>query len=202
MPGGAQAQEDIGALGEAVSVRRDAPAGPELQLAQPSFMGCSVVIVPPTNNDFEQQVVELVNDHRASIGKPPLKRVSLLDQTARYHSCDMRDDDYFRHDTHDRVNGQLVQVCSFSQRVGGHYTNWAAIGENIAAGYVTPADVMQGWLDSTGHRANIEDHLFWEIGVGYCSGGSWWRYWTQNFGRRWNAYPLVIQREYSRTATP
>ncbi len=198
----ARAQEGIGALGEAINVQRDALARPELQPAQPSFMGCSVVVLPPTNNDFEQQVVELVNDHRASIGKPPLKRVPLLDQTARYHSCDMRDDDYFNHDTYDRVNGQLMQVCDFSQRVGGHYTNRATLGENIAAGYATPASVMQGWLNSPGHRGNIEHHWFWEIGVGYCGGGSWWHYWTQNFGRRFGVYPLVIQREYSRTATP
>ncbi|MCS7061876.1 MAG: CAP domain-containing protein [Anaerolineae bacterium] len=184
-------------IGEAVTATADAPA-----VRQPHFTGCTVVTFSSTHPDFEQQVVERVNDHRASIGLPPLKRVSLLDEAARYHARDMRDDDYFGHDTFDRLNGQLTAVCGFSQRVGSHYTNWMALGENIAGGYANPTAVMNAWLNSSGHRANIESTDRWEIGVGYVAGGYYGHYWTQDFGRRANVYPLVIQREYSRTATP
>lgn len=192
----ARAAED-GPLGEAVATWRDAPA-----TVQPLYTGCTVVVFAPTNWDFEQQVVERVNDHRASIGRPPLKRVTVLDEVARYHSRDMRDDDYFNHKTYDRVNGALTLVCDTFVRIGNYYTNALNMAENIAAGYNSPASVMAGWLDSAGHRANIESPNYWEIGVGYEAGGTYWHYWTQDFGRRANTYPLVIQREYSRTATP
>ncbi|WP_206156796.1 CAP domain-containing protein [Candidatus Roseilinea sp. NK_OTU-006] len=184
-------------IGEPVSIQYDASTA-----ARPLFSGCSPITVPPANADFEQQVVEQVNDHRASIGRPRLKRVASLDLAARYHAHDMRDDDYFAHTSYDRVNGQLVVACSTRQRIEGFYPNWNWIGENIAAGYFTPSEVMEGWLDSPGHRSNIEFAEFWEIGVGYAAGGSYYHYWVQNFGRRQDVYPLVIQREYSRTATP
>lgn len=190
------AAED-GNLGEAVTIRRDEP-----MVWQSLYTGCTVVVFAPANPDFEQQVVERVNDHRATLGRPPLKRVTVLDEVGRYHSRDMRDDNYFSHDTYDRVNGALTQVCQWSARIGNHYPNWLALGENIAAGYANPASVMNGWLNSSGHRANIESPDYWELGVGYEAGGYWAHYWTQDFGRRANVYPLVIQREYSRTATP
>ncbi|GIV84868.1 MAG: hypothetical protein KatS3mg052_1875 [Candidatus Roseilinea sp.] len=184
-------------IGEPVSVEYDASTA-----AQPLFSGCSPITVTPANADFEQQVVERVNDHRASIGRPPLKRVAPLELAARYHAHDMRDDDYFAHDSYDRVNGQLVVACWTWQRIGNFYLNWTYIGENIAAGYSTPSEVMAAWLGSSGHRGNIESVEFWELGVGYAAGGSYYHYWVQNFGRRQDVYPLVIQREYSRTATP
>lgn len=176
---------------------------PSEPLFQPTFSGCTVQGFPPVNPDFEQQVVELVNDHRASVGRPPLKRVNLLDEVARYHARDMKEDDYFSHDTQDRVNNALQFVCSWNTRIDSHYPNRTFIGENIAAGYTTPQAVMTGWLNSTGHRSNIESPNYWEIGVGYDAlGGAYGRYWVQNFGRRSNIYPLVINREYSRTASP
>lgn len=170
---------------------------------QPAFSGCNVQVFAPVNPDFEQQVVERVNNHRASLGRPPLKRVDLLDQTARYHARDMREDDYFSHSTYDRVGGGLQLVCDFGTRVGSHYLQWNRIGENIAAGYPSPQAVMNAWLNSAGHRANIESTNYQEIGVGYDAlGGAYGRYWVQNFGRRANVYPLVINNEYSRTTSP
>jgi len=186
-------------IGEpALFEQADAPAA-----LGPAFTGCTPVNVAPINWDFEQQVVELVNDHRASINRPPLKRVNQLDAAARYHACDMRDDDYFSHDSKDWNGGSHITVCSWSQRINNFYTNDQSLGENIAAGYSSPQTVMNSWLNSPGHRNNIESSYYAEIGVGYCApGGSYGRYWVQNFGRRFDEYPLIIQREYSRTATP
>ena len=178
------------------------PAHTPSQLG-PAFTGCTPVSVPPINWDFEQRVVELVNDHRASVGRPPLKRVNQLDAAARYHACDMRDDDYLDHDSKDWQGSAHVVVCTWAQRIQNFYTNWQTMGENISAGYTSPQSVMNTWLNSPGHRNNIESSSFREIGVGYCApGGYYGRYWVQNFGSRFNEHPLVVQREYSRTATP
>ena len=96
-----------------------------------------------------------------------------------------------------------------------------AAAENILAGHGTPASAMAGWMASDRHRTNILDTGMREIGVGFvvdtreagnvtvdldsnCSGdsfdqGPFQEYWTQNFGRRNGAYPLVIDREASST---
>jgi uncharacterized protein YkwD len=180
-----------------------AAANRSLAPARAKPASCSAVEMPPINWDFEQRVVELVNDHRASIGQPPLKRVAPLDAAARYHACDMRDDSYFDHDSFDRHGDALVFACDTWQRIRNFYTRYRAMGENIAAGQESPEEVMGDWLSSDGHRRNIESPLFTEIGVGYCApGGEYTHYWVQNFGRRTNEHPLIIQRDYARTDTP
>ncbi len=75
------------------------------------------------------------------------------------------------------------------------------MGENIAAGYSTPQEVMNGWMNSTGHRNNILSTNNWEIGVGYASvnGSDYGRYWTQDFGERNGVYPLIINRDAAST---
>jgi hypothetical protein len=72
------------------------------------------------------------------------------------------------------------------------------LGENIAWGYTTPQGVMNGWMNSQGHRNNILNSEFWEIGVGYYDGN----YWVQDFGRRSGVYPLVINNEAAQTDSP
>ena len=66
------------------------------------------------------------------------------------------------------------------------YTGWTYMGENIAAGYATPAAVMAGWMNSPGHRANILEPGFRDIGVGYAyvPGSTYGYYWVQDFGSR------------------
>jgi len=186
-------------IGEpALFEQADAPAA-----LGPAFTGCTPVNVAPINWDFEQQVVELVNDHRASINRPPLKRVNQLDAAARYHACDMRDDGYFDHDSFDRQGDALVFACDTWQRIRNFYTRYRALGENIAAGQESPEEVVSDWLSSEGHRRNIESATFTEIGVGYCApGGEYAHYWVQNFGQRPNQSLLIIQRDYARTDTP
>ena len=178
------------------SVAHDATAA---QPAAPDFSGCGGINQPVVNANFEQQVVDLVNTERANRGLAPYKRVTALDEAARYHSADLGQDNYFSHDTYDRVNGNLVYVCDTWTRIGKYYTG--AMGENIAAGYSTPQDVMNGWMNSSGHRANILSTNNWEIGVGYAtaSGSKYVRYWTQDFGRRSGVYPLIINRDAAST---
>jgi uncharacterized protein YkwD len=166
-------------------------------LGAPEEVGPAMVDFSP----FEQQVLELVNQARWDNGQlPPLKGNQALTDAARYHSADMRDDDYFDHDSYNRVGGSLVFERSCSDRVRSYY-DAGYIGENIAAGQSTPSHVMNVWMNSSGHRANILRDTFREIGIGYASGGYYGHYWTQDFGTMSDVYPVVINREAYSTTT-
>ncbi|MBM4430940.1 MAG: hypothetical protein FJ026_11430 [Chloroflexi bacterium] len=168
-----------------------------------SYTGCGGVFVPAQRSDLEQQVVELVNAFRAAQGVPPLKRVPELDNAARYHAADMAQDDYFAHETYDRVGGSLVRVCDWYLRVRSYYPNWWSQSENIAAGFATAQSVMDAWLSSPGHRANLLSTASWEIGVGYYGGsGSYKHYWVQDFGQRSGVFPLIINGDATTTTSP
>jgi len=160
------------------------------------FTGCGGQFVQVLNSQYEIRVVELVNAERAARGLPPLKRVTLLDDASRYHAKDLADDNYFEHDSYDRSGSSLVKVCAWSSRISSYYPGWSSLGENIAAGYSTPESVMNGWMNSDGHRANILRDTFWEIGVGYYEGGgNYYRYWVQDFGKRTGYYPIIINND-------
>jgi uncharacterized protein YkwD len=141
----------------------------------PSFVGCAQgnEVVPADNAAYEQRVLELVNQERRRNGLPALTWSESLAQAARYHAADMATDDYFEHDSYDRVNGRLVKVCDTFERIRrfGH-----GLAENIA-GTSTPEAAMRLWMDSPGHRANILSRNT-TLGVGYYQG-----YWVQVFGR-------------------
>ena len=166
-------------------------------IAAPEYSGCGGQFPNAINAAYEQQVVELVNAERAIVELPPLKRVTPLDQAARYHAADMYLDNYptLQHDSYDRVNGNLVWSCAWSTRISSFYSNWNALGENIARGYATPQAVMAGWMASPGHHDNILGPSYKEIGVGYYSGN----HWVQDFGARSGIYPIVINREAAET---
>jgi uncharacterized protein YkwD len=161
----------------------------------PEYTGCGGQAPGPVNSAYEQQVVELVNVERTSRGLPPLKHVDLLDQAARYHASDMKQDGYFAHDTYDWVNSALSFTCSMAERITDYYPNWSWIGENIAKGNTTPQSVMATWMGSSGHRTNILHTEFREFGVGYYTGN----YWVQDFGTRENVYPIIINNEAAET---
>jgi uncharacterized protein YkwD len=130
---------------------------------------------------FEDEVLELVNDHRAagadcaSAGTfgpaEPVTMNGALRCAARNHAMDMGTRDYFDHYTPEGLGpaGRLDEAG-----YGG--STW---GENIAWGYATPADVVSGWMASPGHCANIMRSQFTETGIGYYEGSLW----TQTFGR-------------------
>jgi uncharacterized protein YkwD len=167
---------------------------------QPAFAGCGRVDQNPLSAAYEQRILDLVNQERAKNGLPPVKRNPQLDFASRYQARDMMDDNYFGHDTMDLQNGALVLACSISTRLNNYYPTWNYRAENIAAGYATPDDTMTGWMNSTGHRANILSSEVREIGIGFMqSGGTYGRYWVQDFGRSPNVYPLIINQEAAST---
>jgi uncharacterized YkwD family protein len=124
---------------------------------------------------FEAQVVKLVNDERAKHGLGPLKANLKLSQVARLKSEDMRDNRYFAHNS--PIHGSPFEMM---RRFGISYRT---AGENIAAGQAAPEQVVNAWMNSPGHRANILNSNYTEIGVGYAQGGSYRHYWTQMFIR-------------------
>lgn len=169
--------------------------------AEFAYTGCGGADAPVINEAYEARVVELVNEARAANGNlPPLRRISALSKSARYHATDLGADNYFSHDTYDRNGGALQKVCGAFERMRRWY-NYNAAGENIAAGYGTPEDVMAGWMSSSGHRQNILDPDFREIGVGYYQGsGEYGVYWVQNLGARNGEYPLIINNDAAATS--
>jgi uncharacterized protein YkwD len=166
-------------------------------------VGCSRLNTAPVNAAYEQRVVELVNIERGKVGLPPLKRNTELDFAARDHTRDMVEDNYFAHDSYDRVNGVLTVVCTTFTRVKRYYSGYSAAGENLAARYSTPEAVVAGWMASPGHKANILSTAYREIGVGFYQGAAQYTYyWGQDFGAKSNIYPVIINNEASQTTNP
>jgi uncharacterized protein YkwD len=104
----------------------------------------------------------------------PLAWNSKLFNAAAGHSADMAANNYFAHDS---LDGR-----KFSQRVTAAGYNWKTTGENIAAGQSTAQAVMDGWLKSPGHCANIMKPSYTEIGVACVKGSSssYKTYWTMD----------------------
>lgn len=167
------------------------------------LVGCTRVESSVVNAAYEQRVMELLNIERAKAGVAPLKRNSDLDYAARYQARDMVEDQYFSHDTLDQVNGSLTFVCNPIERVKLYYSGYSAFGENLAAGYDTPEDVVAGWMNSEGHRLNILNANYREVGVGFYEGKTLFReYWALDFGAKSGVYPVIINSEAAQTNTP
>lgn len=121
-------------------------------------------------SEFEQRVVELTNAERTKQGLPALKIDTELSKVARVKSEDMQKNNYFDHNS--PTYGSPFDMM---KKFGISYTS---AGENIAQGQRTPEEVVQAWMNSAGHRANILNNGFTHIGVGYVESGN---YWTQQF---------------------
>ncbi len=130
----------------------------------------------PAGDEYE--VLNLVNDERIEAGLQPLTWNDQLFNAARNHSSDMAVENYFSHTSLDgRSAGDRIFDAGY---------DWQTYGENIAYGYTDPEAVMTGWMNSAGHRANILNGSFCELGVGVAEhANSGYRlYWTQDFGKQ------------------
>lgn len=132
-----------------------------------------VINIPSTDSSataYEKEVIRLVNEERTKNGLKALSYDWQLARVARYKSQDMKDNNYFSHTS--PVYGSPFQMMkSFG-------ISYKTAGENIARGQATPRAVVDAWMNSSGHRANILNNSFTHIGVGYVSSG---KYWTQMF---------------------
>ena len=132
------------------------------------------------SSEFVKQVVTLTNQERIQNGLSPLNFNIQLNAAAQTHSQNMALQDFFSHTGADN--------SSVSDRILATGYEYSRNAENIAAGYTTPEDVVTGWMNSTGHRANILNGDLREIGIGYyfladdTGSENWNHYWTQVFG--------------------
>jgi uncharacterized protein YkwD len=128
--------------------------------------------VPAKNLSAEDLAVRLTNAQRTQHGCSALRVDSRLRTAARAHSKDMRVRNYFEHNSPDGATPwDRIKADGYSQPGA----------ENIAMGYATAQAVVDGWMNSPGHRANILNCKLKAVGIGveYGSGGPWW---TQDFG--------------------
>ena len=151
----------------------------EIKAANPNIKNYNLIypgqlINIPTESSlvtaYEAEVVRLVNEIRRENGLKPLTQDWQLSRVARYKSQDMRDLGYFSH-TSPTYGSPFEMMKSFG-------ITYRTAGENIAKGYASPEAVVNAWMNSPGHRANILNSTYTHIGVGYVASGN---YWTQMF---------------------
>lgn len=124
----------------------------------------------------------LINQERAARGMRPLRRHGALAAAAARHSADMAARNYFAHDT---MGGGRFTNRIMAARYIRPNIRWA-VGENLAWGtghLATPASIVEAWMRSPGHRANILNPSYREIGIGVAAQGAKTLY-TTDFGRR------------------
>ncbi|MEU8434470.1 CAP domain-containing protein [Streptomyces sp. NPDC029216] len=139
------------------------PAEPSAAPSAPQASGATA--------DAQAKVLALVNQERAAAGCPALTVNAKLTQAAQDHSADMAAHATMSHTGSDGSDpGQRITRAGYQ---------WQTYGENVAYGYSTPEQVMEGWMNSPGHRRNILDCSYREIGIGLAQPG---QYWTQDFG--------------------
>ena len=120
-----------------------------------------------------RDVLSLVNQERKKNGLNELTLSNELTHVATLKAQDMRDKKYFSHNS--PTYGTPFEML---QKFGISYSY---AGENIAGGQESPQAVMNDWLNSSGHRANILNKNYTELGVGYVKGGQYGTYWVQLF---------------------
>lgn len=148
------------------------------QLKNPSLIYPGGKISIPSlgeTKSMETEVVRLVNIERANNGLAPLKENWELSRVARFKSNDMITKNYFSH-TSPTYGDPFKMMTSFGLK-------YSYAGENIAMGQKTPKEVVQAWMNSPGHRSNILNKNFTEVGVGVSKDTNGAPYWTQMFIR-------------------
>jgi len=124
---------------------------------------------------YDQELLQLTNAERAKYGLSALTLSSSLGRAAQKHAESMATENYFSHTGSDGSS-----ASDRAKREG--YSSGA--GENISAGRKSPSDTIKGWMNSSGHRANILNATYTEIGFGHAYGSSstYGHYWVQVFG--------------------
>jgi len=118
--------------------------------------------------DIQQEVLNLVNAEREQVGADRLVLNSQLNQAAQRHALDLVRQGRLSHTGSD---GSTMQT-----RIEATDYRWSSIGENVAMGQSSPEAVMRSWMGSRGHRQNILNPSFSDLGVGYVEdrGANYW----------------------------
>ncbi|MES4892406.1 CAP domain-containing protein [Streptomyces sp. NPDC096012] len=166
---GAAAQQGAGAK---TAAPKPAPSTPEATASAPAAPAAPSTSKPTaTASGVTAQIVQLVNAERAKAGCQDLTLNPELTKAAQAHSADMA--------AHQNMSHTGSDGSAPGDRITRAGYTWSSYGENVAYGYATAEQVMAGWMSSPGHRANILNCSFKEIGVGLAQPNS---YWTQDFG--------------------
>ena len=148
-------------------------------------------------SSWEREVLLLTNEERRSNGvHNPLAPNDLLAIAAERHNLDMIENNFFDHTGSDG--------SSPFERMRDAGYSYTTAGENIAAGQRSPRAVVTAWMNSPGHRANILNAGFWELGVAHttATGARYDHYWTQKFGTSGDYRPVVINAGALSTSDP
>lgn len=137
------------------------------------FSNISSVSASP---DDLNRVIVLTNEHRRAAGCGDLQWNGLLAAAAQGHAQDMAANNYFSHNSR---NG-----ATFATRIRAAGYRYRLAAENIAAGQQSPEEVVDTWMSSPGHRANILNCKLRHIGIGFAENGAsaYGTYWVQDFG--------------------
>lgn len=148
-------------------------ANPQVTNPELIYAGEKLTIPVVTTTAQENEVIRLVNVARSNAGLELLTANWQLSRVARYKSADMAQNAYFGH-TSMNYGSPFQMMESFG-------LNFSAAGENIAYGQSTPQEVMNDWMNSPGHRSNILNPTYTQIGVGLAKDNNGVCYWTQEF---------------------
>jgi uncharacterized protein YkwD len=127
------------------------------------------------NKPWVGNMLDALNANRATAGAPPLQLCESLMRAAQGHS-----DDQAIHNTMTHTGSDGSGIGERADAAG--YTGWTALGENVAMGYSTVDAVMAAWMASTGHRANILNPSYHDVGLAESFAADGTPYWTQDFG--------------------
>jgi uncharacterized protein (TIGR03000 family) len=122
----------------------------------------------------EQEILDLTNKEREKTGLAPLRANAKLVKAARDHSANMARLEMLDHELEGKGPGERLAAVEYAS------SGW---GENCAAGQRTPAAAVESWMNSEGHRGNILNGSYEEIGVAVANSTGGGRYWTQVFAR-------------------
>ena len=149
-------------------------ANPQFQNPNLIYPGDKVTIPKPSDTiSQEDEVIRLVNIERQKSGLSPVSKNWEASRVARIKSQDMIDNNYFAHNSPTYGTPfQMLKSFGLSYRYAG---------ENIAKGQTSPKMVMDAWMNSSGHRSNILNKNYTQIGVGLAKSENGTHYWTQLF---------------------
>lgn len=137
-------------------------------------------IIPSASLANEVELLEMINKERKKKGLEELIWNEDLANAARYHAFDLGSQNYFNHDTYDRVDGNLVRIGNTFERIRKFYDDSHVNAENIAAGDSRPSGTYDQWYTSKGHYETMFNAKSKKVGIGYVKvpGSTYAHYWV------------------------
>lgn len=188
-------------IGVFVGACQNDPGGPltDAELAEPGAAAARLFRLDacsdaPSVESLSRQMVDAINAERAKQHLTPLKVDPTLTQIADFYACRLAEGGFFSHvDPYD--------ASTVDSRATSFGYPFQKIGENLAVGQRTVDEVLKDWMNSPGHRSNILDPAYSEIGIAVKVGGTGGPYWVQEFGRPYVEGDRTVERSGKTPAT-